>query len=266
MNILVVYDGTLNAKKALHYGLKKLQEAGAGGELTVLQVFDPRLFIDYDAGPQAEEMARKEASQSLSEARQIVSEQTAGIAVRFLSDEGDVVQKVSKYVEVEHPGLVLAPPRYRELARSLTCPLTLVPGTILVPVDNTGSPAASADRIVYEAASTGSKVLLLGVVPVHLYSREEKKDLERVKKEITAAIKKLKKTLSERGIAVSEIVRFGYPDEEILKAAGEHAVSLILLPSGSTVPSELSKAAAIILEESERLKWPVFLLPPAESV
>ena len=245
------------------YGLKKVREAG--GELTVLQVFDARLFIDYDAGPKAEELARKEASQGLAEARQVINEQAAGVAVRIISDEGDAAQKVLEYVEEEHPGLVLAPPRYRDLAKTLTRPLTLVPGTILVPMDNTGSPAASVDRIVYEAESTGSKILLLGVVPVHLYSREEKKDLERVKKEITAAIRKLKKTLVEKGITVSEIVHSGYPDEEILKAAGEHAVSLILLPSGSTVPSELSKAAAIILEESERLKWPVFLLPSADA-
>jgi nucleotide-binding universal stress UspA family protein len=264
MNILVVYDGTLHAKKALLYGMKKLREAG--GELTVLQVFDPRLFIDYDAGPKAEELARKEASQSLAEARQIISEEAAGISVRVISDEGDAAQKVLEYAEAERPSLVLAPSRYRELATTLPCPLTVVPGTILVPMDNTGSPAASTDRIVSEAVSTGSKVLLLGVVPVHLYSREEKKDLERVKKEITAAMKKLKITLAEKGIAVSEIIRSGYPDEEILKAAGEHAVSLILLPSGSMVPSELTKATAIILEESERLKWPVFLLPPAEFV
>ena len=264
MNTLVVYDGTLHAKKALLYGIKKIREAG--GELTVLQVFDARLFIDYDAGPKAEELARKEASQGLAEARQVINEQAAGVAVRIISDEGDAAQKVLEYVEEEHPGLVLAPPRYRELAKILTCPLTLVPGTILVPMDNTGSPAASIDRIVYEAESTGSKILLLGVVPVHLYSREEKKDLERVKKEIISAIKKLKKMLADKGIPVSEIVRSGYPDEEILKTAGEHAVSLILLPSGSTVPSELSKAVAIILEESEQLKWPVFLLPSADAV
>jgi nucleotide-binding universal stress UspA family protein len=264
MNILVVYDGTLHAKKALLYGIKKVQEAG--GEISVLQVFDPRLFIDYDAGPQAEEMARKEASQRLAEARQIVSEQAAGMSVRFISEEGDAAEKVMKQVEAEHPGLVLAPLRYRELSKTITCPFTLVPGTILVPMDNTGSPVASTDRIAYEATLTGSNVLLLGVVPIHLYSREEKKELERVKKEITVSVKKLKKTLTEKGIIASEIVRSGYPDEEILKAAGEYAVSLILLPSGSTVPSELSKATAIILEESAQLKWPVFLLPPAEAV
>jgi nucleotide-binding universal stress UspA family protein len=141
-----------------------------------------------------------------------------------------------------------------------------VPGTILVPVDNTGSPAANIDSIVLEAAATGSKVLVLGVVPLHLYSREERKELERVSKETASSVKELKKTLSAKGIETLEAVRSGYPDEEILKAANEHAVSLILLPSGSsTTPSELSKAAAILMDETERLKWPVFLFPSAET-
>jgi nucleotide-binding universal stress UspA family protein len=78
-------------------------------------------------------------------------------------------------------------------------------------------------------------------------------------------VKQLKKTLADKGIEVLESLRAGYPDEEILKAASEQAVSLILLPSGSTTPSELSKAASILLDESERLKWPVFLLPPAAA-
>jgi len=264
MKILVVYDGTLHAKKALRYGLKKIHDGG--GEITLLQVFDSRMFIDYDAGPKAEEMARNEAAQGLAEARQIISEQAAGMSVRIITDEGDASQMVREYVDAEHPGLVLAPSRFKDLAKILSCPLTLVPGTILVPMDNTGSPVANIDRIVSEAESTGSRVALLGVVPVHLYSKEEKADLERVKKEITAAVTKMKKKLVEKGISVSEVVRSGYPDEEILRVAGEQAVSLILLPSGSTVPSELSKATAIILEESEKLKWPVFLLPPAEAV
>jgi len=38
-------------------------------------------------------------------------------------------------------------------------------------------------------------------------------------------------------------------------------VSLILLPSGGTTPSELSKAAAILLDENEQVQWPVSLLP-----
>ena len=49
----------------------------------------------------------------------------------------------------------------------------------------------------------------------------------------------------------------GYPDEEILKAAEEFAVSLIMLPTGGKTPSELTKAAAILLEEPERIRRPV---------
>jgi len=264
MKILVAYDGTLHAKKALRYGIQKLLKTG--GDMTVLQVFDSSLFVDYDAGPRAEEMARSEAARQLEEAKQIISENAAGLSVTVVAEEGNALRKIGDHVAAERPGLVLAPPRYKEIAATLSCPVTIVPGTILVPVDNSGSLAEGIDSIVHEAAATGSNVLVLGVVPVHLYNREEKKELERVRKETASAVKELKKALSEKGIEAFEALRSGYPDEEILKAAGEHAVSLILLPSGSTTPSELSKAAAILLDDSDRLKWPLFLLPPAGAV
>lgn len=262
MNILVAYDGTLYAMKALRYGLQKVLSSGSGS-LTVLQVFDRSLFVDYDAGPRAEELARSESARQLEEAKQIAGESAARLTVAFITDEGTVAERIAYHAGNVRPNLVLVPPRYRDMVSSLSCPVTVVPGTILVPVDSINSPAAAIDTIVQEAQATGSKVLALGVVPVHLYSREEKKEMERVKKETVSSMKELKKTLIGKGIEVMESLRSGYPDEEILKAAGEHAVSLILLPSGSTTPSELSKAASILLDESERLKWPVFLLPPA---
>jgi nucleotide-binding universal stress UspA family protein len=263
MKILVAYDGTIHAKKALRYGMQKL--LGSGGDLTVLQVFDSSLFMDYDAGPRAEEMARSESARQLEDARKIVSEGAADIKVKFVVEEGKALDKIGGQVAADRPDLVLAPPRYKEIAASLSCPATIIPGTILVPVDNTGDPTANIDAIVHEAAATGSKVLVLGVVPVHLYSREERKEMERVKKETASAVKELKKALQVKGVEVLEAIRSGYPDEEILKAAGEHAASLILLPSGSTTPSELSKAAAILMDETEGLKWPVFLLPAVEA-
>jgi nucleotide-binding universal stress UspA family protein len=264
MNILIAYDGTLHAKKALKYGIQKVQ-GSSGGSLTVLQVFDRSLYVDYDAGLRVEELARSESARQLEEARTIAAETAAGLTVSFITDEGTAAERIAYHAGTLRPDLVLAPPRYKEIATSLSCPVTIVPGTILVPVDNTGSPAANIDSIVLEAAATGSKVLVLGVVPIHLYSREEWKELERVSKETASSVKELKKTLSAKGIETLETVRSGYPDEEILKAAGEHAVSLILLPSGSTTPSELSKAASILLDETERLKWPVFLLPSVET-
>jgi nucleotide-binding universal stress UspA family protein len=262
MKILVAYDGTLNAKKALKYGIQKLLKTG--GDMTVLQVFDSSLFVDYDAGPRAEELARSESARQLEDAKKFVSDIAMGLSVRFVAEEGSALAKIADQVSADRPDLVLAPPRLKEIATSLSCPVTIVPGTILVPVDNTASPAANIESIVTEAAATGSKVLLLGIVPVHLYSREERKELERVRKETESSVKELKKTLSAKGIETLDAVRSGYPDEEILRAAGEHAVSLILLPSGSTTPSELSKAAAILLDGTERFRWPVLLMPSVE--
>jgi nucleotide-binding universal stress UspA family protein len=66
--------------------------------------------------------------------------------------------------------------------------------------------------------------------------------------------------VSEQGVDVSEIIRSGYPDEEILKTAEEYSVSLIMLPAGGKTPSELTKAAAILLDEPDRLHMPVQLL------
>src|SRR5512139_3365505 len=261
MKILVAYDGTLQAKKALMYGISKLKREG--GEMQVLHVFDSSLFMDYDAGPRAVEMARSESAAQLEEARKIAADGAAGFPVRVLSEEGNFLRKLADQVDADRPDLVLAPPRLKEASASLSCPVIIVPGTILVPVDNTGAPLENISTIVREAAMMESKVHLLGVVPVHLYSREEKNELERVSKDTRSVMKKMKKMLADERIEVSESFRAGYPDEEILKEAGEHAVSLILLPSGGTTPSELSKAATILLDENERTRWPVSLLPAA---
>lgn len=261
MKILIAYDGTLHAKKALRYGIEKIR--AFGGDMTVLQVFDRSQFAEY--GPRAEDLARTEVSQQLEEARSIIATSGSADRVRVITEEGDAFEAIRGRVDAELPSLVLLPPRFQSLSSSLSCPVTVVPGTVLVPVDRTGSTGDAIDSIVREASATGSRVLLLGIVPVHLYSKEEKRELERVKKETAAAVKHLKNALETKNIDVRELSRSGYPDEEILKAAGEFAVSLIILPSGSTTPSELSKAASILIDDTVKLKWPVFLLPPVSA-
>jgi nucleotide-binding universal stress UspA family protein len=138
-----------------------------------------------------------------------------------------------------------------------------MPGIILVPVDNSETLLADKENIIEEARATGSKVLLMGIVPVHLYSPAEREELEQVKKETAATVRKIKNALSGQGSEVSEVIRSGYPDEEILKAAEEYAASLIMLPAGGKTPSELTKAAAILLDEPERVHMPIELLPEA---
>lgn len=266
MKILTAYDGTLHAKTALGYGLKKAGEKK--GEVILLQVFDRSAFIDYDAGPKAEEMARSEAARQLEEARKIAGDALVSQipAFRIISEEGDPEQVIKQYAESERPDLVLVPPRFKKVQRSLSCPVCVIPGVILVPVDSSISPLMNIDRIQEEAAATRSTVLLAGIVPIHLYSREEGKELAAVTRETSARISAIEKSLAAQGIETKKVMRSGYPDEEILKAAEENEVSLILIPSSGDAPSELNKAAAIILEEPEGTKSPVLVLSASGTV
>ncbi len=258
MKILVAYDGTLNAKKALLYGINKVQKEG--GELTVLQVFDRALFVDYDAGPGAEQIARREAAHQLDEGRRLVAEN--GISqVRFIARDGQAAEVIAEQTAADGPDLVVVPPRYRSVAARSPRPVFVIPGTILVPVDSSGALHSTVTGIAEEAAASGSKIVLLGLVPVHLYSKEEKAELAKVTASTTAAVLSLREALAEKGLSASEVIRSGYPDDEILKAADELNVSLVMLPSGGTTPSELTKAAAILLEEPGQLHRPVIVLP-----
>jgi nucleotide-binding universal stress UspA family protein len=263
MKILTIYDGTIQSKTALRYGIKKAKKEN--GEVVVLHVFQSSLFIDYDAGPRAEEAARVEAKRHLQDAESIIRETSQGVSVKIMSVEGDPVEEALRVSKDEQAGLILAPPRYKAIVKNASCPIPvyIMPGSILVPIDSSDMPAANKENIINEARATGSKVLLLGIVPVHVYSAAEKAELEQVRKRTTAAVKKIKMTLTKEGVEVSEAIKSGYPDEEILKAADEYSVSLIMLPAGGKTPSELTKAASIILDEPERICMPILLMEEA---
>lgn len=263
MKILTIYDGTIQSKIALEYGMKKAREKGA--ELILLQVFQSSLFVDYDAGPKAEEIARNEAKRFLQEAENTIRETGQGVAIRIVAEEGDPEQEILRVAKNEQADLVLVTPRYRNIMKSSTCPVSMIPGTILVPLDNSDALSGYLEMIADEAKATGSRALLMGIVPIHLYSKEEKKELEELKKGIDASIKKMKNALNEKGVETAEIIRSGYPDEEIVKAAREYTVSFIMLPSGGETPSELTKAAAILQDEPERFHTPIQLMQTAEA-
>jgi len=262
MKILVIYDGTIKSKTALRYGLGKAKETG--GELLVLQVFQSSLFVDYDAGPRAEEIARAEAARHMRDAETLIRDAgNHGIAVRVLSVEGDPLEEALRVAEVEHADLILSSPRYKALVKKASCPVHLMPGIILVPVDSSDTVLAKKATILAEVKATGSKVLLLGIVPTHLYSAAEKTELEQVRKETSATVNKIKSALSKEGVEVLEVTRSGYPDEEILKAAEEYSVSLIMLPAGGKTPSELTKAASILLDEPKQVRLPIQIMVQA---
>ena len=260
MKIVTIYDGTIQSKIALRYGIKKTR---ADGEVVVLQVFQNSLFIDYDAGPKAEEIARAEVKRHKQDAENIIREAGQGVNAKIISVDGDPAEEALRISEVVHAGLILASSRYKAIVEKASCPVYIMPGTILVPIGSSDMSLANQEDIIEETRSTGSKVLLLGIIPVNVYSAGEKAELEQVRKSTTATLKKIKSALTKEGVEVSEAIKSGYPDEEILKAANEYSVSLIMLPAGGKTPSELTKAAAILLDEPERARMPILLMREA---
>lgn len=261
MKVLILYDGTLHAKKALGYGIKSIKEKG--GELVILHVFKSNLFVDYDAVPQALNLARAESMQYRQDAENIIKDAGYDVKFRILTEEGDPEQEIVNAAATEHPDLILASPRYKSIVKKAACPVYLIPGLILVPLDNTDIQFENEKKIAEEALSTGSRVLLLGIVPIHIYSREEKEELEKVGEETSLQMNQMGKVLEDQGIKTDKVMRYGYPDEEIMRASEEFTASLIILPSGGSIPSELRKAALVILDEKERMKSPLMMISAA---
>ena len=110
MKILVAYDGSINSQTALKYGIGKVREVG--GSLFAIHVFNSDMFIDYGAGPKAEEMARKESARYVEDAKRIIAETGNGIDVRLFSAEGNPEDEIIKFAGAEETDLVIVPPRY----------------------------------------------------------------------------------------------------------------------------------------------------------
>ena len=264
MKILVAYDGSINSQLALKYGIRKTREIG--GSLVALHVFNSSMFIDYGAGPNAEALARKESSGYVEDARRIIAETGADAYVRLFTAEGNPEEETVKVARTERTDLIIVPPRYKSVVRNAPCPVSIIPGNILFPVDNSDSYLTVLDQVAREATETASKVIVLGIVPIHLYSKGEKKEIESIRKDTETAVKEVKKLLINRGIETKEIVRAGYPDVEIVKVADEYPVAMIIVSESGDTPSELGKAANIIIDDSERLKKPVLLVSSEKTV
>ncbi|MBI5141108.1 MAG: universal stress protein [Nitrospirae bacterium] len=249
MKMLTTYDGSLNAKAALGYGLRKLREEG--GSAVILQVFDSGMFIGYGAGPGAEAAARREMAVRFDEAKAIIEETGTGGWIRIEQMDGDPETVTIDYATERHFDVILAPARFKSLMRKAPCPVILFPGNILVPIDATGHAPGAVERIVQEAVATGSKAVVMGVVPVHIYSAAEADEEALNERETASATERLSAELKARGIETASVLRRGYPDEEIMRAMREFSASMIILPTVEDVPSELSKAAGIILDEAE---------------
>lgn len=113
MKIMVAYDGTMQAKEALVYGMEKARQKG--GEVVALHVFNSPLFVDYDATPDAEALARAEAGRFIDEARTIISEQGGGVKISLYSTDGNPEEEVLAFAKAEKADVLLCPPKFRKI-------------------------------------------------------------------------------------------------------------------------------------------------------
>jgi nucleotide-binding universal stress UspA family protein len=117
MKVLVAYDGTLQAKDALRHGLDQIRERG--GRLTVLHVFNNRMFIDYDATAGAEQTARTESSRMVEEAKRIIETDGEGLSADIVMGEGNPEEEVIEYAKAHHMDVLLCSPRYRAIRKKM---------------------------------------------------------------------------------------------------------------------------------------------------
>jgi nucleotide-binding universal stress UspA family protein len=262
MKYLIVHDGTLSARKLLRYGLERAVRTGAS--VMVLSVFPAPLFSGYE-GMHAEARARREYEASLEDTRAVLKTFDDRLDVSLYSADGDPEEVILSTAESEQVGTILLTPRYRRIQRKTSVPVAIVPGTLLLPVDSSNEAMGIIGQVAQEARESGSSVIILGVVPVHLYSRSEKMALRAVEEATLGTMNRVLTVLRAEGVDARPILRSGYPDDEILRAANEFTISTVIFPQGGVAPSELRKAAHVLLAEREQARVPLLFVPAAEG-
>jgi len=113
MKIMVAYDGTLQAKEALVYGMEKVREKG--GEVVALHVFNNNMFIDYDASVDAESIARRESAQFVEDAKSLIREKGKGITVSLFTMDGNPEEDVIGFAKAKKVDVLLCPPKFKTI-------------------------------------------------------------------------------------------------------------------------------------------------------
>jgi len=115
MKIMVAYDGTLQAKEALVYGIEKARTKG--GEVIALHVFNNEMFVDYDATVDAEAVARGEAAGYVAEAKALIREKGNGVNAHLYTAEGNPEKEVISFAKENKVDVLLCPPKFKAIIR-----------------------------------------------------------------------------------------------------------------------------------------------------
>lgn len=129
---------------------------------------------------------------------------------------------------------------------------------ILVAVDNTMPPVDVVEYAIKIAKGTNSGLIVLGIIPNTMWEPVPEVIEEATRKTLNSV-----KEMAERsGIKVADIIRSGYPDEEIMKVSTENNVAVVIIPARKGIASELGKAATILVNKfAGSLKQPLILVP-----
>jgi nucleotide-binding universal stress UspA family protein len=248
VNVLVTHDGSADAESALRYSALKVKENGGG----MISLYILQGLGDWE-GNFASRIRSLDAPCSL--------KSNGPVGLNVLLGKGDPKAEILDYTLTENIDLIVTVPSCSSFFQGTSIPVSMIPATILVPMDDRAMHESFIRQITGEALSTCSKLLLLGIVPIHLYNPSEEAELDAVKDATMKAIEQAASALSKRGIQVEEMLRMGYPDEEIIRAAEENRVSMIVIPCASNQSSELNKAGSIILDEIKQVNIPILYLP-----
>jgi nucleotide-binding universal stress UspA family protein len=110
---MVAYDGTLQAKEALVYGMDKVREKG--GEVVALYVFNNNMFIDYDASVDAESVARRESVRFVEEAKSLIHEKGKGVNASLFTMDGNPEEEVVSFAKAQKVDVLLCPPKFKTI-------------------------------------------------------------------------------------------------------------------------------------------------------
>jgi len=110
MKIMVAYDGSLQAKEALVYGMEKAREKG--GEVFALHVFNSPLFLDYDV-MDAEAASMRESARLMDEAAVLIRERGNGVNAGLFRTEGNPEEEVINFAREKKVDVLLCPSSFK---------------------------------------------------------------------------------------------------------------------------------------------------------
>ena len=115
MKMTVSYDGTLQSKEALRFAIGQAREKGAG--LSVLHVFNSGLFLDYEAGINAIDFARRQSKAYLDEAKAIVATEGKGVNIGVYTVEGDPEEELLSFANSQKADFIVCTPGLKSVIR-----------------------------------------------------------------------------------------------------------------------------------------------------